>query len=105
MSIEVQDGPEPIYSASRRCLALFDKHFSQASAWDEPNTEVEELRSQFIRWAAYAGAFALPKACLDARLSMHTDIKNMILDLLDILELNLDWGTCAYLLIDVHRSP
>ncbi|RSL71943.1 hypothetical protein CEP54_001049 [Fusarium duplospermum] len=53
---------------------------------------VGELRGEFKTWAAYIGTFAVPRASLDARLVSHSDIKDMVLDLLVVLEQNLKWA-------------
>ncbi|KAI8689760.1 hypothetical protein NCS56_00239800 [Fusarium sp. Ph1] len=53
---------------------------------------VGELRGEFKTWAAYIGAFAVPRASLDARLISHSDIRDMVLDLIMVLEQNLKWA-------------
>ncbi|RSM04459.1 hypothetical protein CEP52_006828 [Fusarium oligoseptatum] len=56
----------------------------------EPRRDIaEELRGRFNLWAAYAGAFAAPKASLDARLVAHSDIKDMVLELLVMVQRNI----------------
>jgi hypothetical protein len=44
-------------------------------------------------WAAFVGAFAAPKASLDARLQNHGAVREIVLDLLFMLQQNLQWGT------------
>ncbi|KAK5996024.1 hypothetical protein PT974_04447 [Cladobotryum mycophilum] len=91
---ETQDPFSSIYSASRLCLMLFDECIgSTDDAGNEGYSILEELRGQFSTWAAYVGAFATPKASLDARLAPHEDLGEMILDLLAMVIRNLRWST------------
>ncbi|RSM05459.1 hypothetical protein CEP52_006275 [Fusarium oligoseptatum] len=87
-----QPSSEPIYCASRNCLALFDEYIIDASLPTQSLALVGELRGQFKTWAAYIGAFAVPRASLDARLVSHDDIRDIVLDLLTVLEQNLKWA-------------
>ncbi|KAF4447059.1 ankyrin repeat domain-containing protein 52 [Fusarium austroafricanum] len=91
-AIAMSHSPEPIYQASRRCLALFDEYMADSSLASDSSLLVEELRGQFKTWAGYIGAFAVPMASLDARLASSDDIKNMVLDLLTMLRQNLMWA-------------
>ena len=93
-SNELQTSPEPIYDASRQCSTLLNEYMIDEAISSELYTTIQELRGRFEAWAAYTGAFALPRASLDARLAPHDDIKNMVLDLLTMLERNLQWGMC-----------
>lgn len=88
-----QSSSEPIYHASRTCLALFDEYMADMSLPEQSFALVGELRGEFKTWAAYIGAFAVPRASLDARLVSHSDIRDMVLDLLMVLEQNLKWGS------------
>ncbi|KAF4984122.1 hypothetical protein FZEAL_615 [Fusarium zealandicum] len=83
--------PEPIYESARTCLALFDEYINDEDLSDQAFAFVEEVRGQFKTWAAYIGAFAAPRASLDARLSTHDEIRDMVLDLLKMLEDNMNW--------------
>ena len=94
-SKELQTLTEPIYHASRMCSGLFDECIDEMHNSSESYLIVEELRGRFRRWAAYVGAFAVPKASLDARLASHETIKEMVLDLIYMLQQNLRWGTCG----------
>ncbi|RMJ18660.1 hypothetical protein CDV36_001592 [Fusarium kuroshium] len=87
-----QSSSEPIYHASRACLALFDEYMTDMSLSEQSLALVGELRGEFKTWAAYIGAFAVPRASLDARLVSHSDIRDMVLDLLMVLEQNLKWA-------------
>lgn len=91
-SISPGQNSEPIYHASRKCLALFDEYISDGVLSGESLTLIGELRGQFKTWAAYIGAFAVPRESLDVRLYPHVDTRNMVLDLLTMLERNLKWG-------------
>ncbi|RSM19380.1 hypothetical protein CDV31_001802 [Fusarium ambrosium] len=92
-----QSSPEPIYHASRACLALFDEYMTDMSLSEQSLALVGELRGEFKTWAAYIGSFAVPRASLDARLVSHSDIRDMVLDLLMVLEQNLTWARKAQL--------
>ncbi|RSL42018.1 hypothetical protein CEP53_012425 [Fusarium sp. AF-6] len=87
-----QSSSEPIYHASRACLALFDEYMTDMSLSEQSLALVGQLRGEFKTWAAYIGAFAVPRASLDARLVSHSDIRDMVLDLLMVLEQNLKWA-------------
>ena len=93
-----QHGSEPIYQASRVCSQLFDDYIVELKSHDEAHEVVEELRSRFKRWAAYVGALAVPRASLDFRLSLHDNLREMVLDLIYMLVQNLKWGMCTFLL-------
>jgi hypothetical protein len=81
-----------IYDAARSCSELFAFHAIKDGICETQTLRVEELHGLFDQWAAYAGAFAMPKASLDARLQDHQDIKSMVLELLSVVQLNLRWG-------------
>ncbi len=83
---------EPIYDAAQLCSAQFEHHLQTADSASEDYLAVEELRGRFSQWAAYVGVFAVPRASLDARLAPHEDIRDMVLELLFMIQDNLDWG-------------
>ena len=91
---------EPIYYAAVSCLAIFDEYLRESKVPEQPSkrnaeqlhSEVEELRGQFKQWAAYIGAFAATRASLDARLTFQTTTREMLLELLALLRLNMRWG-------------
>jgi len=91
-----QDSGQPIYEAARLCAKLFKQHLETPDIADKERLVVEDLRGRFDQWAAYVGAFATPKASLDARLGPHGDIKSMVLELLSMVRLNLYWGNHLY---------
>ena len=88
-----QNADPTIYDAARLCSKYFGLILDKSEHGSKRHVVAEELRGRFHLWAAYVGAFAAPKASLDARLNVHTDIKGMVLELLDMLQVNLHWGT------------
>lgn len=82
----------PIYDAARLCSEHFADRLERADGARDDYLAVEELWGTFKQWARYAGAFAMPRASLDARLSPYADIRDMVLELLDMLQENLSWG-------------
>jgi hypothetical protein len=88
-----QNADPTIYDAARLCSKYFGLILDKSEHGSKRHVVAEELRGRFHLWAAYVGAFAAPKASLDARLNVHTDIKGMVLELLDMLQMNLHWGT------------
>ena len=86
---------QPIYDAALLCSKYFEQHLEKtdSAGHNSRNIVVEELWGQFSQWAAYIGAFAVPKASLDARLVRHSQIKDMVLELLYMIQDNLTWGS------------
>jgi len=84
---------EPIYVASRECSDIFENYVDSLPGASQAHETLLELRSLFRQWTAYVGAFAVPKASLDARLQNHGAVREIILDLLFMLQQNLQWGT------------
>lgn len=91
---------EPIYEAAVACLTIFDEYLRRSQAPKQPSkgdeeqpcAEVEELRARFKQWAAYIGAFASARASLDARLALQATTREMVLELLVLIRLNMRWG-------------
>lgn len=89
----VYEPSESIYDAAQLCSKDFERQLGAADGAVEDNyREIKELWGRFNDWAAYVGAFAVPRASLDARLAPHAKIKNMVLELLDMIQENLEWG-------------
>ena len=84
---------EPIYKASRDCSDIFENYIDSLRGSSQACGNLLELRGLFKQWAAYVGAFAAPKASLDARLQNHGAVREIVLDLLFMLQQNLQWGT------------
>jgi hypothetical protein len=91
----IHESSQPIYGAAQRCSKHFQHHLETADGTGEDCLAIEELRGRFNQWAAYVGAFAVPRASLDARLSSHEDIRDMVLELLYMIQSNLKWGDFA----------
>lgn len=83
-----------IFEAASRCW----NHFSELLDLHNNDTVklqlFEELRGRFSIWGSYIGVFAPPLSSLDARLDPHPDLKNMVLELLDMVTRNILWGDC-----------
>ncbi|KAM5346199.1 hypothetical protein ACJ41O_009204 [Fusarium nematophilum] len=55
----------------------------------------EELRGRFSLWSAYIGVYAAPRASLDARLDSHQNLRDMVLELVEMVERSLQWVKTA----------
>jgi len=88
-----QDTPT-IYDTARICSKLFEQNLETLDNGSAKFLLAEELHGRFNLWAAYIGAFAAPRASLDARLISHEDVKGMVLELLEMVQENLEWGNC-----------
>ncbi|RHZ72034.1 hypothetical protein CDV55_103853 [Aspergillus turcosus] len=85
-----QDKSITIYDAANVCVRAFEDLLSLLQEKDNDSFRmVDELRGRFNLWAAYVGAFAAPKASLDARLNLYPDVKHMVLELLDMVSRNI----------------
>lgn len=83
-----------IYDSARLCSRLIEQSFAKVENNSEKSLIIEELKGHFYLWAKYVGAFAAQRASLDSRLAPFPDIKDMIIELLDMVERNIQWGTC-----------
>jgi hypothetical protein len=84
---------ESIYDAAQLCSKGFERQVGAADGAAGDNyREIKELWWRFNDWTAYNGAFAVPRASLDARLAPHEKTKDMVLELLDMVQENLAWG-------------
>ncbi len=88
-----QDTNQTIYDAAQNCSKLFERKLKTTVKASADFVFAEELNGRFHIWAAYVGVFATPKASLDARLASYEDIKDMVFELLDMVQRNLQWGT------------
>ncbi|PON20791.1 hypothetical protein TGAM01_v210299 [Trichoderma gamsii] len=88
----VHESSQPIFDAAQLCTKHFEDYFKAADGAKGDNyLEMEEQWGRFNQWAAYIGAFAVPRASLDARLTPHIEIKDMVLELLDMMQDNFVW--------------
>jgi hypothetical protein len=85
-------GDESIYESACVCSELFERHVSALSALKPDHAFARELWGRLNLWAAYVGAFSPSKASLDARLVEHDDVKEMVIELLDMIQRNLNKG-------------
>lgn len=91
--MQQRDKSPTIYSATRVCLALFDAYLKDPQVSKSRRYAAAELLGRFNGWAAYVGAVAPPKACLDARLVDNDDVRDMFLELLAMVQRNINQGT------------
>lgn len=82
----------PIYEAANACSALFEDALRQVETEQYVHSLVQDLRTLFVRWTAYAGARPEASAPLDSRLALTQTTREMILDLLYMLRQNLEWA-------------
>lgn len=87
-----------IYETALSCSEAFVWVIDSAHSKTEWLLFVEELRGRFSVWTAYAGIFASPRARLDTRLYHQPVIRDMVLELLDMIQNNLHWGEYFYIL-------
>lgn len=95
--MQQSDLDQSIYSAAVTCLDVFDLYLKSPGIIEPRRDIAEELRGRFNLWAAYVGAFASPKASLDARLADHSDIRDMIFELLVMVERNITHGRYTFI--------
>ncbi|KAH8896420.1 hypothetical protein GQ53DRAFT_639935, partial [Thozetella sp. PMI_491] len=86
---------EPVYTNALVCSTLFDEFLGVKDRSSSDYLVAEELRGQFNQWAAYVGAFAAPRASLDARLGPYPSIRDMVVELLYAVRRNMQWGMDA----------
>lgn len=92
------ESDQSIYASATACSRLFDQYIGSSTdpAKREDHDVALELFGRFELWAAYVGAFASPKLSLDARLVDHPEIKEMVLELLIMIQRNLTQGWMSY---------
>lgn len=95
----VYDSSQPIYDAAQLCSKHFEHHLKATSCVGDDYLAMEELWGRFNQWVAYVGVFAVPRASLDARLASHAEIRNMVLELLYMIQTNLICGNVISYLI------
>jgi hypothetical protein len=88
-----------IYDAASACADLFDRYLRNPRLTSSRRDLGEECRGRFNLWAAYVGAVAAPKASLDARLGLHSDIKDIFLDLLVMIKDNVQQGLSSLFML------
>ena len=114
---ENQKPAASIYDVADRCFDVFEHlvlavdedcspdqtfpTFGPASS-DEPSRDIKGLRNNFAFWIDYTGALAPIGASLDDRLQGHDEIKEMVMELLEMVDRNLH-RRMLYLLYDPAR--
>ncbi|CAK7207179.1 hypothetical protein SEUCBS139899_009987 [Sporothrix eucalyptigena] len=79
---------EKIYEHARACEAAFSLITRDQTA---PSYVVAEtLRQRFEQWSSNMGVFAVAQLSLDARLAHSDSLRNMVLDLLELMKTSLD---------------
>jgi hypothetical protein len=89
-----QDESPNIYNTARLCSELLERILESTDSGSQLFLPAEELRGRFHLWAAYLGVYAVPRASVDARLDGDRKTKNMLLELLQMVQRNLQWGDC-----------
>lgn len=85
---ETQDG-DRISIQSLQCEQLFTVYLARERIY---HTEVSRCRQWFLTWTGFLGVFSKPKACLDHRLRLAPEMKDLVLAMLRLLKRNLDRG-------------
>ena len=93
--MQQSDPDHSIYAVAVACSDLFDLYLKSPRTAETRRDVAAELLGRFNLWAAYVGAFALPKASLDARLADHDDVRDMVLELLAMIQRNITQGKNA----------
>ena len=86
-----------LYDHADGCCRLFDSYLSHPHAGSFDAVETQKAR--FNIWAANLGAFTYQNASLDHRLRDNPEIRDMVHQLLDVLQRNLQYGTCANVIV------
>lgn len=93
--MQQSDLDQSIYAAAVACVKLFDLYLKSPRIVETSRDVAAELLGRFNLFAAYAGALAPPKASLDARLADHSDVRDMVLELLAMVQRNIIHGKNA----------
>jgi hypothetical protein len=84
---------QQIYDLAGNCEDLFGDLLSVLSRTSDRHYRiVQEHQQRFERWTGYLGVFAAPQASLDSRLKSDPDIRDLVIQLLEILERNIQHG-------------
>lgn len=93
-----------IYDVTDSCFDVFERLVSAADgdaslnqaflvldsqSPDESPRDMRGFRNNFAFWIDYTGALAPTRASLDARLHGHDEIKEMVMELLEMIQRNL----------------
>lgn len=84
----VYESSQPIYDTAQLCSKDFKRQLGAAGdgAAGDKYLEIKELWGRFNEWAVDVGVFAEPRASLDARLAPYVKTRDMILELLDMVQ-------------------
>jgi hypothetical protein len=96
-----QDECPTIYNTARLCSELFIRIVESTGSGSPLFLPAEELRGRFHLWAAYLGVYAVPRVSFDSRLNDDKKTKCMVLELLEMVQRNLQWGECFPFLISL----
>ncbi|KAK6348438.1 hypothetical protein TWF718_006232 [Orbilia javanica] len=85
-----QETKQQIYDLAGECEGLFGDLLSVLSRTSEKDCRiVQEHQQRFERWSGYLGVFAAPQASLDSRLKSTPDIRDLVVQLLEVLKRNI----------------
>ena len=83
------DASHQISDLADKYKYLFEDLLSALSRTsDKYHRIVQEYQQRFDRWAGYLGVFAAQQASLDSRLKSDPDIRDLVVQLVEILERN-----------------
>ncbi|KAK6501285.1 hypothetical protein TWF481_009126 [Arthrobotrys musiformis] len=86
MDGDAADDEELTYRTALRCKEQFEEYTP-----NEPpqlvDTLIEDYQQRFLAWSDYMGVFADQAICLDRRLKDRSDIRDIVIRLLDMIEL------------------
>jgi hypothetical protein len=85
---ETQDD-DRIYIQSQQCEELFARYLARERMY---RAEVYSSQQRFLTWTSFLGVFSEPSACLDHRLQLAPEMKELVLAMLRLLKINLDRG-------------
>lgn len=82
-----------VYHAAHKCEKRLRKLLALCSTMNENDFRLSrDISQQFALWSGYLGVFADQNISLDARLERAPDVKELVLQLLGILQSDTDYG-------------
>lgn len=79
-----------IFDRASECKRLIGNCINRSIGNVEDFRRLDEQYQRFIRWAGHLGVMAAPQMSLDKRLQVVPDIRDWVMELLDLLKINLD---------------
>ena len=91
-AIAIEETSQQIYDLSGKCNNLFGDVLSVLSRSDKHYQIVLGHRKQFEFWTEALGVFARLQVSLDSRLKFRPDIRDMVIQLLEVLKRHIQYG-------------